>query len=194
MSDKEIGMTEAKSILPSERVEKTILLIRGQKVILDADLAKLYGVATKRLNQQVNRNRSRFPEDFMFQLTAEEKNEVVANCDHLSKLKFSPVLPYAFTEHGAMMAASVLNTPRAIETSVFVVRAFIKLREMITTHRELAIKLTELEVRLEDHDEKIEAILEAIRLLMARPEKKRKTIGFEVKEGRAPYGRRVKKR
>ena len=94
-------MEEVKSLVPLELVERTILFVRGQKVILDADLAKLYGVTTNRLNQQVNRNRSRFPDDFMFQLTAEEKSEVVANCDHLSKLKFSPVLPYAFTEHGA---------------------------------------------------------------------------------------------
>jgi hypothetical protein len=93
------------SLIPVERVGETILFIRGQKVILDADLAKLYGVTTKRLNQQVKRNRDRFPEDFMFQLTTEEKAEVVANCDHLSRLKFSPALPYAFTEHGAIMAA-----------------------------------------------------------------------------------------
>jgi hypothetical protein len=131
-------------VLPLERVDRTIVFLRGQRVILDADLARLYGVTTKRLNQQVNRNRSRFPEDFMFQLTSEEKTEVVANCDHLSKLKFSPVFPYAFTEHGAIMAASVLNTPRAIETSVLVVRAFVRLREMVATHRELARKLAEL--------------------------------------------------
>ena len=91
-------------MIPDERIEKTILLIRGQKVIIDADLAELYGVTTKRLNEQVRRNRSRFPEDFIFQLTTEEKSEVVANCDHLSKLKFSKTLPYAFTEHGAIMA------------------------------------------------------------------------------------------
>ncbi len=100
-------------------------------MILDTDLAKLYGVTTKRLNEQVKRNRERFPEDFMFQLTPEERSEVVANCDHLSKLKFSPVLPCAFTEHGAIMAASILNTPRAIETSVLVVRAFVRLRKQI---------------------------------------------------------------
>lgn len=112
----------------------------------------------------------------MFQLTSEEKTEVVANCDHLSKLKFSPVLPYAFTEHGAIMAASVLNTPRAIETSVLVVRAFVRLREMVATHRELARKLAELEVRFEDHDEKIEAIFEVIRQLMAPTDIPRKKI------------------
>jgi len=157
-------------------VDRTIVFLRGQRVILDADLARLYGVTTKRLNQQVNRNRSRFPEDFMFQLTSEEKTEVVANCDHLSKLKFSPVLPYAFTEHGAIMAASVLNTPRAIETSVLVVRAFVRLREMVATDRELARKLAELEVRFEDHDEKIEAIFEVIRQLMAPTEIPRRKI------------------
>ena len=104
-------MGKRKSIVPVERVEKTILLIRSQKVILDADFARLYGVTTKRLNKQVKRNRDRFPADFMFQLSAEEKAEVIANCDHLSNLKFSKALPFAFTEHGAIMAASVLNTP-----------------------------------------------------------------------------------
>jgi hypothetical protein len=96
--------------------------------MLDTDLARLYGVSTKRLNEQVKRNRDRFPDDFMFQLTPDEKAEVVANCDHLQRLKFSPALPYAFTEHGAIMVASVLNTSRAIEVSVYVVRAFVKLR------------------------------------------------------------------
>lgn len=175
-------------VLPLERVERTIVFLRGQKVILDADLAKLYGVTTKRLNEQVKRNRARFPEDFMFQLTTEERSDVVAICDHLSKLKFSPVLPYAFTEHGAIMAASVLNTPRAIETSVLVVRAFVRLRELVATHRELARKLAELEQRFANHDEKIETIFEAIRQLMTPPVKERKKIGFEAKEGRVPYG------
>ncbi len=166
---------------------------RGQKVILDADLVKLYGVTTKRLNQQVNRNRNRFPDDFIFQLTSEEKTEVVANCDHLSKLKFSPVLPYAFTEHGVIMAASVLNTPRAIETSVLVVRAFVRLREMVTTHRELAKKLAELEQRFEDHDKKIQTIFEAIRQLMTPPGKQRKKIGFTVKEKQKAYEKKRKR-
>ena len=115
-------------LVPSERIERSILFIRGQKVMLDADLADLYGVATKVLNQAVKRNMDRFPGDFLFQLTAEEKAEVVTDCDHLAKLKFSPVLPYAFTEHGAIMAASVLNSPQAVEVSVFVVRAFVRLR------------------------------------------------------------------
>jgi hypothetical protein len=183
-------MDQVKSIVPLERVERTILFLRGQKVILDADLARLYGATTRRLNEQVKRNRERFPEDFMFQPTAEEKSEVVATCDHLSSLKFSPVLPYAFPEHGAIMAASVLNTPRAIETSVFVVRAFVGLRQMISTHEKLARKLTELEQRLDVHDEKIEGIIDAIRTLMAPPEKPKKRIGFEVKEPKVRYGKK----
>ena len=103
-------MTAKESLTRVERIERLILVIRGQRIMLDADLARLYGVSTKRLNEQVKRNRKRFPARFMFQLTAEEKAEVVANCDHLGKLKFSPVLPHAFTEHGVIMAATVLNT------------------------------------------------------------------------------------
>src|SRR3990172_1168859 len=120
-------MTDKKSIIPTERIENWILLIRGQKVMLDADLAALYGVTTKRLNEQVKRNRGRFPEDFMFQLTEREKGEVVANCDHLKRLKFSPNLPYAFTEHGAIMLATVLNSPVAVQTSIQIVKAFVRL-------------------------------------------------------------------
>jgi hypothetical protein len=147
--------------------------------MLDADLAQLYGVTTKRLNEQVKRNRGRFPVDFIFQLTAEEKAEVVAKCDHLAKLKFSPTLPHAFTEHGAIMAASVLNTSRAIEVSVYVVRTFIKLREVLASHKELAHKLAELERKLETHDEAIRSLVGAIRQLMTPPpEPQRGRIGF----------------
>ena len=156
------------AIVPVERIESRIMLIRGQKVMVDSDLAELYGVSTKRLNEQVKRNRDRFPADFMFKLTAKEKAEVVANCDHLQTLKFSPGLPHAFTEHGA------------IEVSVYVVRAFVKLREMLGTHKELAGKLAELEGRVEAHDENITALFEAIRQLMEPPPKPRKRIGFAV--------------
>ena len=180
-------MTRSTSIIPVESVERTILLLRGQKVILDADLGKLYGVSTKRLNEQIRRNHARFPEDFTFQLTPEEKAEVVANCDHLSNLKFSPALPLAFTEHGAIMAASVLNSPRAIEISILVVRAFIRLREIFMNHKKLARKLEELERRIEAHDEQIGAIFEAIRQLMRPPETERKKIGFGVNEPGATY-------
>jgi hypothetical protein len=171
---------DRKAVIPIGQIEQRILLIRGQKVMLDADLSELYGVTTKRLNEQVKRNRARFPEDFMFQLTAKEKSEVVANCDHLSKLKFSPALPYAFTEHEAIMAASVLNTLHAVQVSVFVVRAFVKLREMLASHKELAGKLAELERKLENHDEAIQSLINAIRQLMASPASKRRPIGFRV--------------
>ena len=171
-------MSKGAVLIQPERIERSILLIRGQKVMLDADLAELYGVTTKRLNEQVKRKRDRFPEDFMFRLTLKEKAEVVANCDHLARLRFSHGLPNAFTEHGAIMVASVLNTQRAIEVSVFVVRVFIKLREMLTAHKELAQKLRELERKLEGHDEAIQSLFDAIRQLMTVPEPKRRPIGF----------------
>jgi hypothetical protein len=182
-----------KSLVPVEQIEEAILFIRGQKLMLDTDLAGLYGVSTKRLNEQVTRNRDRFPDDFMFQLTAEEKSEVVANCDHLSKLKFSPTLPYAFTEHGAIMVASILNTPQAVQASVFVVRAFVRLRDMLATHKRLARKLEELETKFESHDESIRAIFAAIQQLMTPPEKPRKEIGFKVKEKHPAYTKSKKR-
>jgi hypothetical protein len=167
------------AVIPVERIETRILLIRGQKVMVDADLAELYDVPTKRLNEQVKRNQPRFPEDFVFRLTAREKAEVVAHCDHLNRLRFSPTLPYAFTEHGAIQAANVLNSPRAAEMSVHVVRAFVRLREMISSHKELARKLDELEKKIASHDQAIAGLIDAIRQLMSPPEplKKRK-IGF----------------
>jgi hypothetical protein len=170
-----------KLVVPIERVDRSILVVRGEKVILDADLAELYRVATKRLNEQVKRNRGRFPEDFMFQLTAEEKAEVVANCDHLARLKFSPVLPYAFTEHGAIMAASVLNTDRAVEVSVYVVRAFIRLREMVATHKDLARKIEGLEKR---YDSRFRVVFDALRALMEPRVEKKRRVGFQREEGK----------
>ncbi len=140
-------MAKKQDILVIEQIEPMILLVRGQRVMLDADLAVIYETSTKALNQAVKRNRDRFPSDFMFQLTAAEKQEVVTNCDHLARLRFSPVLPNAFTEHGAIMAANVLNSSRAIEMSVFVMRTFIKLRERLATHKELGHKLAELEAQ-----------------------------------------------
>ena len=166
------------SAVTEKVIQERILLIRGQKIIIDADLAELYGVATKRLNEQIKRNRKRFPGDFMFQLTHEEKQEVVANCDHLSKLRYSPVLPHVFTEHGAIMVASILNSQRAIDMSIFVVRAFVKLREILTTHKELAKKLEELERRVSTHDGAIRSLVTAIRQLMTPAVVKKHKIGF----------------
>jgi hypothetical protein len=164
--------------LPSLAIERRILLIRGQKVMIDADLAELYGVPTKALNQAVKRHRERFPEDFVFALTAAEKREVVTNCDHLKRLKFSRTLPFAFTEHGALMAANVLNSAQAVEASVYVVRTFVRLREMIASNKELARKLDTLEQKLATHDQAITGLINAIRQLMNPPEPKKRPIGF----------------
>ena len=174
-------MASSKAIVKVGRIQQRILLIRGVKVMVDADLAEAYGVPTRRLNEQVRRNKDRFPDDFMFQLTAVEKAEVVANCDHLEKLKFSKALPLVFTEHGAIMAASVLNSPKAVEVSVFVVRAFVQLRETIAGHKELARKIAKLERKLGDHDEQIMVLVEAIKQLMdPKPPPKTRRIGFHT--------------
>ncbi len=169
-----------------EQIESRILVLRNEKVILDADLAALYGVPTKALNQAVKRNQDRFPDDFLFQLTAREKEEVVTNCDHLERLKYSPTLPYAFTEHGAIMAASVLNSPRAVEVSVYVVRAFVRLRKWLDSQGELAAKLQELDRKVARHDDSIRVLVAAIRKLMAPPpskSSKRRPIGFQPEPG-----------
>jgi ORF6N domain len=174
-SDLNSQHVNSKLPIPSERIERSILLIRGQKVMLDADLAELYGVPTKALNQAVKRNSERFPPDFMFRLTREEKDEAVTNCDHLRKLRFSSVLPSAFTEHGALMLASVLNSSRAVEMSVFVVRAFVKLRQMLASNRDLARRLNEMEKK---YDTQFRVVFDAIRELMKMPERPRRKIGF----------------
>jgi len=165
-------------IIPDEMIERSILQLRGQKIMLDADLAALYGVTTKRLNEQVKRNLNRFPLDFMFQLTPEEKGDVVANCDHLKNLKFSHALPYAFTEHGAVMLATVLNSPTAIEVSIQVVRTFNRLREYVVNHKALASKLALLENK---YDGQFKIVFDALRELMKPPAKPRRKIGFEGK-------------
>jgi hypothetical protein len=172
-------MDGSKSVVPVGKIENRILLIRDEKVIIDADLAEFYGVPTKRLNEQVKRNKDRFPDDFMFQLYSDEKAEVVANCDHLENLKYSRVLPYAFTEHGATMAAGVLNTSRAIEVSVFIVRAFVNLRQMVAGHKDLQRKIAQIERRLTDHDEKIIELVNLIKqLLDPEPPPKKRRIGY----------------
>jgi len=174
-------MTQKLDLLSVQKVEQAILLIRGQRVMLDADLAKLYGVSTKALNQAVKRNRDRFPDDFMFRLSATEKTEVVTNCDHLKRLKYSPALPNAFTEHGAVMLASLLNSPIAVAASIHVVRAFVRLRQWLISHADLARKLQQLE---EKYDKQFAVVFEAIRALMVPPpEPKKPRIGFHSEEG-----------
>jgi hypothetical protein len=166
------------SVLVPQVVVSKIFLLRGQRVMLDADLAELYGVTTKRLNEQVKRNVDHFPEDFMFQLNAEEKVEVVANCDHLGRLRYSSSLPYAFTEHGALMLGNVLKSPRAVEVSLLVVRAFVQIREMLSAHKDISAKLDQLERKLSSHDQAIAGVIDAIRQLMTPPAPTRRGIGF----------------
>ncbi len=165
-----------------EDVSRRIRFIRGQRVIMDSDLAELYGVETRVLNQAVKRNAARFPEDFVFQLAENEEESLRSQIVILKKRRgeHRKFPPYAFTEHGAIMAANVLNSERAVTASVFVVRAFVKLREFLATHKELAQKLAELEQRLSTHDKAIRSLFDAIRQLMVQPEPKKRTIGFLV--------------
>jgi len=167
-------------IVPHEVVESKILIIRGKRVMMDKDLAALYGVETKALNQAVKRNITRFPEDFMFQLSRSERNGLVTNCDRFKTLKHSSVDPYAFTEQGVAMLSSVLNSELAVQANIAIMRAFVKLREMLTTHKELRQKIEEMEKKY-DHQFKI--VFDAIRQMMASPETKRPMIGFKRAEG-----------
>jgi phage regulator Rha-like protein len=167
-------------------VESRILLLRHQRVILDADIAELYGVPVKVLNQQIKRNQKRFPADFVFQLSAKEyealRSQFVTSKERRGGRRY---LPYAFTEHGAIMAATVLNSERAVEMSVFVVRAFVRLREMLANNRKLAGKIDELENRLDTHDSTIQDLIEAIKELMTPEDPPRKRIGFQLPAGKS---------
>jgi hypothetical protein len=163
--------------LVSDQISAAILILRGQRIMLDADLARLYGVSTKALNQAVKRNLARFPVDFMFQLTDAEKKQVVTICDHLASLKFSPVLPFAFTEQGVAMLSSVLRSERAIAVNVEIMRAFVRLRCLIASNKELARRLDELEAST---DTRFQQVFEAIRQLMAPPVQQKRPIGFVV--------------
>ncbi len=166
-------------------IESQILILRHQKVILDTALAELYGVPVKRLNEQVKRNCERFPSDFMFQLSSKEHKSL------RSQFATSKVgrggrrfLPYAFTEHGAIMAATVLNSERAVKMSVFVVRAFVRLRDMLAANRQLAARMEQLEAHLDTHDSAIQGIIDAIKRLMAPRSRPRRKIGFELPPAR----------
>jgi hypothetical protein len=186
-------MGDKKALVPAEVIVRKILFLRGEKVLLDRDLAELYGIKTKVLKQAVRRNIKRFPEDFMFELTKEEFENwrsqfVTSNRDKMG-LRYPPM---AFTEQGVAMLSSVLNSDQAIDVNIAIMRAFVHLRRMMSSQEELAGKLAELEQHLEDHDEQIQAIFEAIRQLIAPSEKPRKKIGFEVSESRASYGRKKK--
>ena len=194
----------SKEIIPVERIAQCILYLRGQKkIILDRDLAVLYGVETRILNQAVKRNAGRFPDDFMFKLSREEigriSQAVTSSLDPQRSRSQFVILkrgenikyrPYAFTEQGVAMLSSVLKSERAVKVNIAIMRAFVRLRQTLETNRELAQKFAELERRIGKHDEEIDAIIEAIRQLMAPPEKPHREIGFHVRESAARYGMR----
>ena len=164
---------------PAKPLDSMILTIRGHKVLVDADLADIYGVPTRRLNEQVKRNADRFPGDFLFQLTVSEKQEVVANCDHLARLKFAKTLPWAFTEHGAIMAAMVLNSSQAVAMSVYVVRAFILMREQLVANAAVLKRLAEIDKTLLQHDSALRDIYrKLLPLLQPPPMPPKRRIGF----------------
>jgi phage regulator Rha-like protein len=173
-------LSEHSVTIPMERIERSILLIRGEKVMLDSDLAEIYGVETKALNQAVKRNADRFPEDFMFRLTVEEvaelnRSQFVTGSQKHRDPRFPP---YAFTEHGALMLANVLNSERAAQTSVMVVRAFVRLRQLLASNAELARKLDAMEKK---YDAQFKVVFDAIRALMSPAAKPKREIGFHVK-------------
>ncbi|MCL4548589.1 MAG: ORF6N domain-containing protein [Bacteroidetes bacterium] len=171
-----------------KRIEGMIFSLRGEKVILDSDLAAIYGVTTARLNQQVKRNAERFPSDFVFRLTKKEFDSLMlqfatSNLSRGGRRK----IPFAFTEHGAIMAANVLNSNKAVQMSVLVVRAFVQIRKSIVAYDEFTKRLRELEQKVTNHDNDIQEIVEAIRQLMAPPEKSKRSYGFSVEESKAKY-------
>jgi hypothetical protein len=174
------------NILPRERIERSILLIRGHKVLLDADLAELYGVETRALLQAVSRNQKRFPKDFMFQMSKEEyellRSQIVISKKGRGGRRY---LPYVFTEQGVAMLSSVLRSERAVQVNIEIMRAFVRLRELVATHKDLARKLEALEKR---YDAQFKVVFDAIRELMAPPTPKKRKIGFLVKERAARYG------
>ena len=178
-----------REIIPVARIAQSIHLLRGQKVMLDSDLAALYGVQTRALNQAVKRNANRFPEDFVFTLSRQEIGRISQIVTSSSGLKFSKQV-HAFTEQGVAMLSSVLKSERAVKVNIAIMRAFVKLRETLETNRELGRKFAELEKRVGKHDDEIGAIIDAIRQLMAAPEKPRREIGFHVREKAPRYGTR----
>jgi len=183
-------MKKSSALIPVERIQRAIFLVRSEKVMLDADLAALYGVTTGNLNKAVKRNLDRFPPDFMFQLTSDEAENLRFQIG-ISSSDFGGrrYLPYAFTEQGVAMLSSVLRSKRAVQVNIVVMRAFVQLRQVLSSHTELARKLADLEQRIEGHDTAIRSLFDAIRQLMAPPppEPPKPEIGFHVKEDAVPY-------
>ena len=176
-----------------QRIEEMIFLIRGQRIMLDSDLAKIYGVTTKQLNQQFKRNRDRFPDDFAFMLTNQEVAQMRSQNVTASRRNIRHI-PIAFTEHGALMLGNILNSKTAVEASIRVVRAFVWIREQLTTNKELAQKLKELENRVGEHDGAINNLFEAIRQLLEPVEPAKREIGFHIRETMTPYRVKTRKR
>ena len=174
-------------VIVVDQIARTIIVLREQKVLLDADLARLYGVTTRVLNQAVKRNADRFPADFMFRLTAEEARRSRSQFVTLKRGENIKYRPYAFTEQGVAMLSSVLRSGQAVQVNIAIMRAFVKLREVLETNRELSRRFAELEQRVGKHDEEIDAIIEAIRQLMAPPAKAKREIGFHVRETAPRY-------
>ena len=189
---KEIKNDESAVPISGEEIEHAIILIRGQKVMFDRDLARLYSVPTKILNKAVSRNLERFPTDFMFQLTQEEHDSLRFQIGTLKRGQHSKYLPFVFTQEGVAMLSGVLRSSRAVQVNVAIMRVFVRLRETLSLHKELAHKLADLEHKIENHDEHIRTLFDAIRQLMTPPETPRREIGFHVKEDSVPY--RVKTR
>jgi hypothetical protein len=184
-------MTSKEIPVPVERIEKAIFVIRGQKVILDRDLAELYGVTTGNLNKALRRNLDRFPPDFMFQLKQEEYESLRFHFGILKRGQHSKYLPCAFTEQGVAMLSSVLRSKRAVQVNIEIMRAFVRLRQILSAHKELERKLAELEKK---YDDQFKVVFDAIRALMAPSEKPRKKIGFEVKEASRRYDKDGKRK
>jgi hypothetical protein len=182
---------KAELVAPPQ-IEHAILLIRGQRVLLDRDLAAMYGVTTGNLNKAVRRNIRRFPADFMFHLTVDEASRFQFGI--LKRGMNIKYLPYVFTQEGVAMLSGVLNSPRAEQVNIAIMRAFVRLRETLSLHKELAHKLSELERKIENHDENIRTLFEAIHQLMTRPETPHREIGFHVKEDSLPYRVRTRRK
>ncbi len=185
-------MNYKKPLIRPEQIEQAILLIRGQRVMLDRDLAALYGVTTGNLNKAVQRNSDRFPADFMFQLTADEAEALRFHFGSLKRGQHFKYLPCVFTQEGVAMLSSVLRSPRAAQLNIAIMRVFVRLRETLALHKDLAHKLGELERKIEGQDASIHNLFDAIRQLMTPPEKPRREIGFHIKEDSVPY--RVKRK
>ena len=166
------------NLLPGEVIANRIYYIRGQKVMIDRDLAELYEVDTKALNQAVKRNIERFPAEFMFELTSSERHELITNCDRFKRLKHSSYMPYAFTEQGIAMLSSVLKSKRAIQVNIAIMKTFVKLRELISSHQDIVRKIEQLEGK---YDQQFKIVFDAIKALINEPVKKVGKIGFEAK-------------